>query len=80
MLHQIPDIFIAHSFPQLQCFRTHLERFRLPQVTPGVQSPPEVLIDNLPHGLAGSADLGFELGNEIVIEGQGSSHIMMLIS
>jgi hypothetical protein len=42
------------------------------------QAPPQAFIDHGFHGPTGLAHLRLELGGYIVIESDGSSHIMML--
>ena len=42
------------------------------------QGEPQVLVDHGPKGLPAATDLGLETDRNVVVQGQGGSHVMML--
>lgn len=62
-----------------QVARLDLERLAVGRRGGTSEAPSQRLVDHVPEGTAGTARERPELGRNIVVEGQGGAHILMLI-
>jgi len=78
VVEQLFDVVETELGGQAKIDRCHLERLAS-RLFSGRQSQSKISVHDLLERLAGLADLLFEQGRNIVVEGKSRSHIMMLM-
>lgn len=79
LVEQIGDaVGVEARSPPSETTRAHAER-RTPEGPNRHQSAAESVVDHVPKGTAGPPAFRLQLCGHIVVEGQGRSHILMLI-
>lgn len=79
LLDELPHVVKAETRTQTQRPCLHFKRRGRRTVRFNVQSEAKVFVDKLLERAAGAARLGAQFGGNVVIQGQGGSHITMLL-
>jgi hypothetical protein len=78
LLQELPDIVVAEARPQAEITRLDTERPFGGGLGGRAQGTSKVLIYQLLEWTPGTPGFTSELGDNILIEGQGGAHIVML--
>ena len=78
LLQELADVVELKAGAQAEIPRWDAKRFRRRRLAARGQASTQELVDGFLEGTAGASPLRLELGENVVVEGQGGSHIMML--